>query len=228
MNQQFKKNIPKLNLKGVRPDSKIIEDVRSCIANEPEVHASFIKLDLLDGLLIVEGEVSSLRERKIIINAINRINGFNAILNKIKINKEISYDDDEILRCANNILKNDFTLANEQIELKVNNGNLTLIGNVNSYFQRLNAEYDLSKQAGIKSINNLIHLKPNGELPGLFSLHKQISQQTSCENLKIDINGRELVLSGVTNSQIKRFEVEEAAWLITGVTFVKNEIKICL
>jgi osmotically-inducible protein OsmY len=116
---------------------------------------------------------------------------------------------------------------------KVENGYITLTGEVNYDFQRRAAEKAVRYIPGVKGVINLITIKPKVEAEEVKkSVKQQIDEAlkrmaaVDAENIQVEVQGSEIVLRGTVRSWAERHEAEKAAWAAPGVTSVKNYITV--
>jgi osmotically-inducible protein OsmY len=116
---------------------------------------------------------------------------------------------------------------------KVENGYITLTGEVNYDFQRRAAEKAVRYIPGVKGVINLITIKPKVEAEEIKkSIKQQIDEALKrmatidAENIQVEVQGSEIILRGTVRSWAERHEAEKAAWSAPGVTSVKNYITV--
>jgi osmotically-inducible protein OsmY len=117
----------------------------------------------------------------------------------------------------------------EQIDVKVQDGWITLEGQVDWNYQRLAAERSLVRLTGVKGVSNLINLKPRVVAQDIRNqIQKAFNRSAILEaqQIKVEANGAIVTLRGNVHSWAERREAEEAAWSAPGVTSVDNRLII--
>ena len=112
---------------------------------------------------------------------------------------------------------------------KVENGYITLTGEVNYEFQRRAAEKAVRYIPGVKGVINLVTVKPKVEPKNVKEKIEETFKRMAAldaENISVEVNGSEVILRGTVRSWAERHEAEKAAWAAPGVTSVKNYITV--
>jgi osmotically-inducible protein OsmY len=112
---------------------------------------------------------------------------------------------------------------------KVENGYITLTGEVNYDFQRRAAEKAVRYIPGVKGVINLITIKPKVEPSEIKEKIEEALKRMArvdAGNIQVEVQGSEIVLRGTVRSWAERHEAEKAAWSAPGVTSVKNYITV--
>jgi osmotically-inducible protein OsmY len=111
----------------------------------------------------------------------------------------------------------------------VKNGWVTLEGTVEWHYQRNIAEAAVGYIRGVKSVTNLIGLRPRAEP---IEIKKRIeeafrrSAEIDANHITVEANGSEVVLKGSVRSWAERVEAERAAWAAPGVTKVEDRLAV--
>jgi osmotically-inducible protein OsmY len=184
-------------------------------------------------IVLLQGIVSSFAEKFIAENAVKTIQGVRAVVNDIKVEPSIKYKrtDTQIAADATQALQFSVLVPAENIKIVVKDGNITLSGEVEWQYQRNNAEVALRNLWGVKSITNIITIKPSINID-----ENKVKQQITKEferharidagKVRIEIEGRKIILKGQVTSFDEMNIAEEAAWSVPGVIEVKNELTI--
>jgi len=117
----------------------------------------------------------------------------------------------------------------EKIQVKVEDGNVTLNGEVEWEFQRQSAKNVIRHLAGVRSVFNLISVKPKVtgsevELKISAAFHRSATIDSS--NISVSVQGNRVVLSGKVRSFAELDDAKNAAWSAPGVAFVESKLEI--
>jgi osmotically-inducible protein OsmY len=198
---------------------------------EPAVDSSTIQVSCKNGTIILSGSVNSFFEKNITEQAVKSIEGVKEVQNELQVNLAAEYrrTDKEIIHAAKNALKWDVAVPEERIEVSVENGEVTLTGNVDWWYQKNNAERAIRNLIGIKNINNLISILP---APSAEDIKKKIAREfhrnatIDAEKIHIEISGNKVILKGSVRSWPEMKEATRAALSVPGVTEIENHLVI--
>jgi osmotically-inducible protein OsmY len=112
---------------------------------------------------------------------------------------------------------------------KVENGYITLTGEVSYDFQRRAAEKAVRYIPGVKGVINLVTIKPKVEPNEIKEKIEDALKRMAtvdADNIQVEVQGSEIVLRGTVRSWAERHEAEKTAWAAPGVTSVKNYITV--
>jgi len=119
----------------------------------------------------------------------------------------------------------------DNIRVVMNNGWLTLEGNVEWNYQKERAEEAVRHVRGVKGVTNLIGIKPQvtaSEVKRKIEQALKRSAEVDASRITVEANAGEVTLKGTVRSWAEREAAERAAWLSPRVTKVNNEIAISL
>ena len=119
---------------------------------EPSINSALIGVAVEDGVVTLTGHVSSYAEKLAAEEAVKRIKGVKAIAQEIEVRYPDSKksSDDQIAKRAIDILKWDVSVPEDRIQVKVQNGWITLSGEVDRYYQKRAAQ-DAVRQSTVSS-----------------------------------------------------------------------------
>jgi osmotically-inducible protein OsmY len=215
----------------MKSDSDIKRDVEAELKWDPDIDATDIAVAVKDGIVTLIGFVRSYTQKWQAENDAKRVASVRAVANDIEVRLPAGSDrpDPEIARDAVNALKNELPYSSENIRIVVKNGWITLEGTAEWNYQRTRAEEAVRRVRGIKSVSNLITLKPRVELSEIKAKIEEAfrrNAEVDARQITVEANGGEVILKGTVRSWAERQEAEEAAWRAPGVTNVDNRIII--
>ncbi|MGO9358603.1 MAG: BON domain-containing protein [Xanthobacteraceae bacterium] len=197
------------------------------LAWDPSVNEAHIGVSARDGVVTLAGHVASYAEKCAAERAAGRISGVRGIAEELEIRypQGIGRDDESIVRQALNVLDWDLCVPSDTVRVKVENGWITLSGDVNWYYQKNAAEADVRKLSGVMGVSNEITIKPTVQAS---DVQKQIkaafhrNAEFEAENIVVTTDGSKVTLSGKVDSYHERTLAERTAWSAPGVTQVND------
>lgn len=210
--------------------AKLRDDVIAALSDDPRVDAQRIGVIVEGGLITLTGTVPAFAQKWAAEEAVKRVKGVRAVVEELKVDLPAMHlrDDADIARAASGALYWD-TLLPASIQLVVNDGYVSLSGEVEWNYQREEAEDVVRRIAGVRGISNLIHIRQDvsaknirTEIDSLFKRDAHVE----AEAISVTVDGSKVTLTGKVHSWYERNEASRAAWSIRGVTAVDNRVVI--
>jgi len=184
-------------------------------------------------IVILGGTVKSFSEKLIAEKAIKRLAKVRSIANEIEVefSTKNHKNDIEIVEEVTNALKKHYITASKNIQSVVKNGIVTLTGDVDWNYQKNSAFNAINNLFGIKSIINNIKVNPS-ILINSSQVKEQITKdferhaRIDANNIKVSIEGAKIILTGTVRNYDEMDAAEDAAWSISGVQEVENNLTI--
>jgi osmotically-inducible protein OsmY len=218
------------------PDDQTLQTmVIDELAWAPNVDAARIGVAARNGVVTLSGVVGTLAEKLSAERAARRVRGVRGIAQEIVVHPPAAHKhaDEEIGERALSILKWDVAVPHEQIQVKVENGVVTLTGFVTHQFQREAAERDVRRLGGVTNIVDLIGVRLGpGEATDPGTVHEKIenalrrSAELEAMHISVTVSGQKATLRGKVKSWWESRTAEAAAWAAPGVTEVDNQLTI--
>jgi osmotically-inducible protein OsmY len=212
-------------------DEQIQRDVLAELKWDTRVSPNEVGVAVKNGVVALTGWVDSYTKKWAAEDAAHRVRGVIAVANDLEVRLPDSSQrsDDEIAGAAVDKLVWDALIPSEKIQVTVSKGWVTLKGQVEWQYQRVDAEKVVRRLTGVRGVTNLITVAPRVSPSGLKQSIEQAlirSVKTDAERIKVEVEGNKVILRGTVRSWAEREEAERAAWLASGVTAVDNHIAI--
>ncbi|HEV7990481.1 MAG TPA: BON domain-containing protein [Gemmatimonadaceae bacterium] len=214
-----------------RSDSDIQKDVMAELEWDPSLRHEDIAVGVHDGVVTLGGFVDSYADKWRAERVVGGIRGVKGIANdiQVKLPSASQRPDPELARAAVDALTWDINVPTDRIKVKVENGWITLEGDVNYYFQKEAAERAVRHLTGVKGVTNLVTVH---ETPTAADVKQRIRQALErnagfdAEHINVEVVGSKAILRGTVRSYAEWRDAERAARNAPGVTEVENKLTI--
>ena len=214
-------------------DMNLRQDIIDELDFEPRVNSAQIGVAVKDGVVTLTGWVDNYTKKWVAERAAHRVRGVAAVANEIEIRLSTTAErtDTDIAVAAKQALAHAELVPEQKIEVTVSKGLVTLKGEVEWQYQRLEAEHAVRGLTGVRGVTNLIMVKARPQLSP-DEVKRRIEQglirsaETDAKQITVEVVGPKVVLEGTVRSWAEKREAERIAWTMPGVTSVENRIVI--
>ena len=213
-------------------DADVRRNVETELKWEPSVsNANVIGVGVKDGVTTLSGYVPSYAEKFAAERAAERVSGVAAVVNRIDVHlpSSLARTDEEIAAAAVNALRWNLSVPTGRVKVEVNDGWVTLDGDVDWQFQRDAAEDAVRYLAGVKGVTNIVGIKsPVSQVVVSADIEAALKRSAAVDAQRIGVlvDGHTVTLTGTVRSYAERREAERAAWASPGVYSVDDRIAI--
>lgn len=217
----------------MKTDLNIKQDVIDELDWEPGVDAAGIGVIVKDGIVTLNGHVGTYAEKRTAEKAVKRVYGVRAVVDEIEVKLSGTYSrtDEDIARAALNNLKWDTSVPHESMQLKVEDGWLTLEGEVAWNYQKEAAKNAVANLSGVRGVTNLVKVKASVEPTNVKNkIRNSFERNASVDanSISVQVDGSKVTLSGNVQSWVEKKQAVRAAWSTPGVTEVQDKLQIKL
>jgi osmotically-inducible protein OsmY len=212
-------------------DEELRQQVIDELEFEPTLNAANIGVAVSGNVVTLTGHVSSYAEKIAAERAAKRVKGVHGIAEEIEIRfpEDKKVRDDEIAARALNIIAWDTTIPDDDIQVKVQHGWLTLTGKADWYYQKVAAENAVRKLSGVRGVTNHIEVAPQvfvTDVKQRIETALRRNAEVELSGISLQVMGHKVVLEGHVNSWHERQVAETAAWSVPGVNAVEDHLTV--
>jgi osmotically-inducible protein OsmY len=212
-------------------DHQLKSDVLAELAWAPGVTADHIGVTADHGVVTLTGHVEAYWQKLAAENAVGRVQGVKALSEELEIRlpSHIQRTDDEIAEAALDRLAWESAIPKDSIKVKVENGYVTLTGEVEWRYQWEAAARMIRSLAGVTGVSNQVSLKARAATTTLHdeivhALHR--SWFFDKDTIQVSAVGGSVHLTGAVDSWVDRQTAAATAWRAPGTTSVRNDIRV--
>lgn len=210
---------------------QVQQTVLAELRRDPRVVADHIGVTANDGVVTLTGRVRNFAEKRAAEAAALRVRGVRAVADEVEVRlaEGAKRTDEDIAAAAISRLAWDVLIPPDAVKVQVENGWLTLIGQVEWRFQKDAAEQEVRRLIGVVGVSNQIDIKPTVSAEAVsddivHALHR--SWFFDPNTITVTIRDGRLRLGGTVHSPHERQVAAAAAWSERGVTDVDNQIEV--
>ena len=212
-------------------DSDIQKDVLAELNAEPNLKNDDIAVGVRDGVVTLAGYVDSYADKWRAERVVSKVKGVKAVVNELEVRLPSSSQrtDPEIARAALDALQWNVLVPHDRIQVVVEDGWITLRGEVDWYYQKEEAERTVRNITGVKGVSNLITV---AAVPTPSDVKQRITDtlrrgaQFDAERITVEVTGHKAILRGTVRSYAEMQDAERAARKAPGITEVENRLTV--
>ena len=211
----------------MKTDKQLKMDITEELKFEPRVRDEEIGIEVKDGVVTLMGTVPDFMQRMRAERAVQRVAGVRAVAQELTVKVPNTHlrSDKDLAHQVVNTLAWDTEVLNQSIKAKVEDGWVTLEGEVDWQFQRNAPERAVRYLFGVKGVSNLLKVKAHAstyDVAQRISAALTRSAEADAKKINVSATGGKVTLTGTVRSWPERADAERAAWNATGVTEVDD------
>ena len=199
---------------------------------DPLIESNEVGVQVDDGVVTLTGALENYTKKWAAERATFRVEGVRAVANDLTVHTKATRTDTDIAKAAAAGLEANMLIPHDQIDVTVNNGKVTLGGEVTWEYQRKGAAGSVRHLAGVRDVINLVRIKQ--PLPSAFDVKAGIERalvraaEVDSDKIHVFTETGTVRLTGTVRSWAEKQAAASAAWRANGVTDVINELEIRL
>jgi len=215
----------------MKTNEELQNDVQRAIKWEPLLHAAEVGVTVKDGFVTLSGTVDAYFKKTEAENAAKNVAGVKAVVENIHVVYHTSFvkTDNDIAAEAIKALSDSWTVPNDKIMIKVEDGKVTLDGTLAWNYQREAAKDIVVLLPGVTGVTNNIKIKSE--------VHDAIEKKDiedalnrnwsiNATDINVTVNGTHVRLTGAVSSLYQKEQAGKMAWNTPGVWSVDNDLVI--
>jgi hyperosmotically inducible protein len=215
----------------IRGDNQLKKNIENRLHWNNLVNEKKLTIEVSDHDVILNGTVSTHKEKKAVEEDVRSIPGIRAVKNllKVQLTDADLPEDQKIKKRIEKILATTKQIDEDKIEVAVHGGLATLEGSVDALWKRTFIQELAGNLKGTFEIENKITVVPTYKLRDeviAAEIVKTIGQSDSLdvESIHVKVNNGIVTLSGTLDNQWDRNAVNMIALYTAGVRDIKNKI----
>ncbi len=213
-------------------DISLRQDIIDELEFEPSLNAAQIGVAVNKGVVTLAGSVGSYAEKIAAEQAVRRVKGVQAIAQEIEVRypNDKKTADDEIAGRVVSILRWSAVVPANSVQVKVQDGWVSLSGQVDWQFQRAAAEAEIRRLSGVAGVINSMTIKPRVQAADVKRKIEDALKryaEVEADGIRISVLGDgKVTLDGNVHDWRERDAIKRAAWSAPGVTMVEDRLMI--
>lgn len=215
----------------MKTDLQLQQDVMAELDWEASVNASDIGVQAKNGVVTLTGHIASYAEKINAERAAQRVAGVTALAIEMDVilPSMSKRNDADIALAVGNALQWSMYVPEESIKIVVEDGYVTLSGEVNWAYQRETAAAAVRYLMGVTGVNDQITVKPGISAKVLKSdIEAALKRRAHADAQKIDVavHGADVTLTGTVANWDERALARNSAWGTKGVRNVIDQLTV--
>ena len=217
----------------MKTDDALRADVLAELSRSPRISASEIGVIVKDGAVTLSGMVHTLDEKACAERAVKNVKGVRAIADdiEVKLPAQMRKADEHIAEQISRLLTWYSSLRNMDVRAEVDDGHVTLTGEVDFLYQKSLAAERVAELESVAGISNQItirrhHTIDQNELKRQITaaLHRHAALEAS--GIQVSVADGTVILEGVVDACCERDLIAEAVRTTHGVREIIDNLKV--
>jgi len=215
----------------MRTDLEIKQDVLDELEWQPNIDETQVGVIVKNGVVTLTGTVNSYSKKMEAEKAAKSVAGVKAVAEDIEVKyfSDSKKTDTEIANAAVNALKWNYSVPENKITVKVDDGYVYLTGEVMWEYQKVAAKKAVQDLTGVKYVGNNVTLKQSVkpvDIKNRITKAFERSADIDANNVKVEVEGHTVILRGKVHSLAEKNDARKAAYYAPGVFSVENELEV--
>jgi osmotically-inducible protein OsmY len=210
-------------------DAVLQKEVQDALRWEPILKNEAIAVTVVNGITTLSGTVNSYVKKQEAETVARNVLGVKALVEKIDIQLNVSQQpsDTDIAHEIINAFEWTMEFPSDHLKVLVENGWVTLEGELVWHDERENAVKTATRFKGVKGVTNNITIRKNTDAVEKAAIEGALARSgyVDDKNIEVKVNTNNVTLLGQVSSYREREEAERIAWKAPGVDSVNNLLR---
>lgn len=215
----------------MKTDQQLQSDVSAELAWDPTVTPARVGVAVRNGVVTLSGEVDTYLQKRAVERAVRRVAGVRGIALDLAVALAPGHErsDAQIAEAAVNALRWHSLVPDDKVKAEVENGWVTLTGEVDWGYQSASAEQSVRPLVGVRGVSNQIRLKqranPVDIRTGIESALMRHARREA-KHIAVDVDGGVVTLRGQVGSLAEHEAALGTARAARGVVRVVDQLEV--
>lgn len=216
----------------MKTNVELQKDVQNALKWEPLLSAAEIGVIAKDGIITLTGTVDNFSKKAEAEMAAKNVVGVTAVVEAIEI-KFVGWGDTtdtEIASEVLNALNHNPAIPINAIKIKVEDGWVSLNGELLGNYQREAAKIAVSHLPNVKGVvNNITIVSASQNAIEKDNIQRALKRNSSLDTadiIAVNVNGNTVTLTGTVGSWHEKEEAEKTTYKVPGVWTVQNDLVV--
>lgn len=215
----------------MKSDLQLKADVSDELAWDPAINATNIGVAVKEGVVTLSGHLDTFAEKHAAERAVRRVSGVRGIALEldVKLAPEHQRGDPEIALAATTALRLNSLVPDGKVKVEVEDGWVTLTGEVDWGYQFTSAEQCIRPLAGVRGLFNRVTVKPRVKTRDIASqIESALKRHATREarHIGIEVDGAVVTLNGKVHSMAEHDAALGVAFSAPGVSRVIDHLQV--
>lgn len=212
-------------------DIQLQQAVMNELRWDPSVNEAHIGVEAHQGIVTLSGHVNTYLEKINAEKAAYKVAGVKVLACDIDVILPLSEqtDDTQIAQSVNRLLELNTNGLPKDLQVKVENGFVTIHGNTEWEYKKNNVNTILRYLKGIKGINNRVNIVPHiSQISVKSEIENALRRraQTTASGITVSVDSNTITLAGKAPSLLEKRLAIDAAWSTPGVAKIVDHVSI--
>ncbi|MEO6305238.1 MAG: BON domain-containing protein [Bacteroidia bacterium] len=215
----------------MKTDEQLKKDVLDAFQWQPTLKTAEIGVIAKDGVITLTGHVNNYAKKIEAENSAKNVAGVKAVAEEIavKIREFDKKNDADIATEIVNAIKWNWKIPSDKVKVKVEQGWVTIGGDVHWNYQREATKKLIESLDGVKGVINDIKIKSapqdlieKNDILRALALSASVDEK----EIQVQVISDKVILTGMVSSLYQKDEAERLAWNAPGVSAIDNQLVI--